>query len=231
MRAGWLVAMVLALSVGVLTARPAAAQKAEGPAHGQGHVQGAAGPGGEPAHDEGVFGWALDLAIWTIVVFGLLYVVLRYVKLPGAPAPAFVLMLEGLQKREQNIHAAMEEARRARDESLRLREQLQREMDAVGDKVRTILEDARRDAERANSEMTAKARAEMAAERERLRREIETARDQALQQLWNQSAELAMLISAKAIQRQLSTDDHRRLADEALAEIRAAGDGFRQMQT
>jgi F-type H+-transporting ATPase subunit b len=227
MRAGWLVAMVLALCVGVAAAQ----HKADGAARGQEHVQGAVGAAGEPAHDEGVFGWALDLAIWTIVVFGLLYVVLRYVKLPGAPAPAFVMMLEGLQKREQNIHAAMEEAQRARDESVRLREQLQREMAAVGDKVRTILEDARRDAERANSEMAAKARAEMAAERERMRREIEIARDQALQQLWNQSAELATLISAKTIRRQLSPDDHRRLADEALAEIRAAGDGFRQMQT
>ena len=60
------------------------------------------------------------------------------------------------------------------------------------------------------------------AERERLHRDINTARDQALKQLWEQSAQLATLISAKAIRRQLSPEDHRRLVDEALADLQGA---------
>jgi F-type H+-transporting ATPase subunit b len=59
-------------------------------------------------------------------------------------------------------------------------------------------------------------------ERERLRRDISTARDQALQEIWNQTAQLATLISAKAIRRELTDEDHRRLVDEALAELRQA---------
>ena len=70
--------------------------------------------------------------------------------------------------------------------------------------------------------MIAKARAEIQAERERLRREIEMARDQALQELWKQAADLATMISAKAIRRQLSAEDHRRLVDEALTELQGA---------
>ena len=48
------------------------------------------------------------------MVFVLLYLVLRYVKLPGASAPAFVMMLEGLRNRELSIENDLAEAERAR---------------------------------------------------------------------------------------------------------------------
>ena len=97
------------------------------------------------------------------------------------------------------------------------------ELDAASntgiDNMRDILDNARRAAERSTDEMIAKARSEIQSERDRLRREIETARDQALQELWNQAAQLATLISAKAIGRSLTEEDHRRLLDEAIAEL------------
>jgi F-type H+-transporting ATPase subunit b len=131
---------------------------------------------------------------------------------------------EGLQKREHGIQAAIDEAKRAREEAQRLREQWQREMDAANDKVRDILDLARRDAQHTTEEMVGKARGEIQAERDRLRREIETARDQAIQDLWNHTANLAALVSAKAIRRQLTPDDHRRLVEEALAELGKANE-------
>ena len=47
----------------------------------------------------------------------------------------------------------------------------------------------------------------------------EVAKDQALQEIWNQAANLATITSAQAIRRSLSPDDHRRLVDEALHEV------------
>ncbi len=156
-----------------------------------------------------------DLGIWTIVVFVLLLLVLR--RFAWGP------MLEGLQKREQNIRAAREEAERAREEAQRLRADLQAEMDRAAERVRDLLDAARRDARHASDEMLAGARVEIQKERERLHREIGMARDQALQEIWNQTAQLATLISAKAIRRQLNSDDHRRLVDDAINELRQAG--------
>jgi F-type H+-transporting ATPase subunit b len=156
-----------------------------------------------------------DLGLWTIVVFGLLLFVLR--KLAWKP------WLEATQRREQSIQQALLEAQRARDEAQRLRVQLQHEMDGAAEKVRQIMDEARADAQRAAEEMLGKARAEIQKERERLHREIGMARDQALQEIWNQTAQLATLVSAKAIRRQLSLDDHRRLVDDAIAELRRAG--------
>jgi F-type H+-transporting ATPase subunit b len=171
----------------------------------------------KPAHGEkepDIFDWALDLTIWTVVVFLVLLGVLT--KYAWGP------MLTGLQKREQNIHAAVAEAQAARDEAEKLRVLLKKDMDQAADRVRQIMDDARRDAQHTTDEMIAKARGEIQAERERLRREIEMAKDQALHELWAQTAQLAALVSSKAIRRSLTAEDHRRLVDEALAELQNA---------
>jgi F-type H+-transporting ATPase subunit b len=156
-----------------------------------------------------------DLGLWTLIVFGLLYWVLS--KLAWKP------MLEGLKRREDFYHNAMEEAKKARAEAQTLREQWQKEMDKANEKAGEVLEGARRQGKELTDDMIAKARTEIQSERGRLRREIDTARDQALHQLWNQAAQLATLVSAKAIRRNLTQEDHRRLVDEALNELASAG--------
>jgi F-type H+-transporting ATPase subunit b len=179
-------------------------------------VAGAAEAGGEEKGGVNIFNlqeW--PLGVWTVVVFLVLVVVLR--KYAWGP------MLEGLQRREQNIRETVEETQRAREEAQRLRGELQAEMDRAAEKVREIMDQARRDAQHATDDMLGKARVEIQKERERLHRDIHMARDQALQEIWTQTAQLATLISAKAIRRQLNSEDHRRLVDEAITELRQAG--------
>ena len=156
-----------------------------------------------------------ELGLWTIVIFVLLYLILR--------RAAWGPMMEGLQKREQTILTAIEDAQKARAEAQRLHEEWERRMASAEDKAREIFEDARRKAERMTEDTIAKARTEIQGERDRLHREIETAKDQALQEIWNQTARLATLVSAKAIRRQITIDDQRRLVDEALAELQDRG--------
>ena len=90
---------------------------------------------------------------------------------------------------------------------------------------RDIIQKAQTDAQRTADEILAKAKAEMQAERDRARRDLETAKDQALQELWPQTADLAAMVSTKVIRRTLTAEDHRRFVDEALADLRQAGDG------
>jgi F-type H+-transporting ATPase subunit b len=155
------------------------------------------------------------LGVWTIVVFiVLLYLLRKY---------AWGPMLEGLQRREANIHEAIASAQRARVEAEKLREQFEAQVNQAQERQREILDEGRRLAQQLRDEMVAKAREEIQTERDRTRREISMARDQALQELWNQTAHLATLVSAKVIRRQLNGDDHRRLVDEAIADLRNAG--------
>ena len=180
----------------------------------------AAAPGG--GHSQGgILDPRFDLGIWTIVVFVVLMLVLR--RFAWGP------MLEGLKRRELNIRQALEDAQRAREDAEKVRSQLQAEMSQASDKIRQMMDDARRDAQHMADEMVGKARSEIQGERDRLRREIDTARDQALQQLWGQAAQLAAMISSKAVRRELNLEDHRRLVDEAIAELHEAGNN-RQRQ-
>ena len=165
-------------------------------------------------HKPSAFEGSLDLTIWTWVVFILLFLILR--KYAWGP------MLEGLKAREANIHHAMEEARKAREEAETARARYAKEMEQANDKIRAMMEEAHRDAEATKAAIVAEAEEVIQTERERSLREIQTAREQALQDLWNQSAQLASLISTKAIRRELKAEDHRRFVDEALTEMRQA---------
>src|SRR5207244_3536909 len=123
--------------------------------------------GGGAAKKPNIFEPALELGIWTVVVFVVLLLVLR--KMAWKP------MLEGLHKREQSIHGPLDDARRDREEAERLRQQLQAEIAKAHEQVAAITEQGRQASQRSTEEMIAKARADIQAERERQRREIEMA--------------------------------------------------------
>ncbi len=198
----WLFA--LALGAACLVSDATAARAAE------------AGGGGQ----DNIFELRLDLGLWTLVVFlALLFILKRY---------AWGPILEGLQKREHSIRAALADAQSARQEANTIRAELQRQLDRAAEKVREIMDAARKDAEHTTQDMLTKARADIQADRDRLRKEIDTARDQALQDIYNHSAHLATMIAAKAIRRELTNQDQRRLVDDALGELRQAGHDWRQ---
>jgi F-type H+-transporting ATPase subunit b len=161
----------------------------------------------------------VDLGIWTLLVFLILFFLLK--KYAWGP------ILEGLHKREDAIRSAVEEAKLARAETERERAKFQREMEEAFAKIPAMMDEARRDAQTMADEMRARAQADIQADRDRLRREIELAKDQALQQIWSQAATLATLISARTLKRDVSEEDHRRLIDEALKEMRGVRNGVR----
>lgn len=156
-----------------------------------------------------------DLGLWTIIVFGGLLFILSKTAWPA--------MLEGLKKREQNISDAISAAENARNESEKTRLQLGSEMAKANDNIRAMMDEARKDASAAKDDLINAAKKEISTERDRLRREIETARDQALLDIWNQSTQLAAMISSKTIKREIRPDDHKKVFDEALKEMKAAG--------
>jgi F-type H+-transporting ATPase subunit b len=223
MRRAALMAVVVCLVAGLAFAGPA---RAADPQHGEKAGADAAQTdkhgGGHGNAEKGVFdekpNKILDLAIWTVVVFLVLLFVLG--KFAWGP------MLAGLKKREDSIRAALEEAAKARDEAHAIRLQLQQEMGQAQQKVKAIMDEARRDSQSAGEQMIAKAKADIDQERERLHREIQVETDQALQSLWTRAAELATQVSAKAIGRQLDGELQGRLIDEALTDLqKSAGRG------
>src|SRR5207248_1060454 len=117
MRRGGLLAFALFLGVALVYATPAAAAEVRAAKAGAHAAEPAQHDGGHKPVDDSPFAGEvnqiLDLAIWTVLVFILLYVVLR--------AFAWKPMLAGLKQREDSIRGALAEAAKAREEAHALR--------------------------------------------------------------------------------------------------------------
>ncbi len=150
-------------------------------------------------------------SIVTLIVFGALLAVLYTF--------AWGPILQGLKARETAQFAAVEESKRARDEAAAMRAQVQAELAKAADQVRALLDEARADAANLRTTEREAGVKEAAAERDRARREIEVAKDTALDEIYRTAVDLATNLSAKTLGRQISADDHRKLLDESLAEL------------
>jgi len=159
-----------------------------------------------------------DTGVWSVVIFVVLFLLLS--KFAWKP------MLQGLKKREDNIRGALEQAEKTRREAMELQSQLDAKMHAAGAEIAKMMDEGRRDAQGLKDQLVADAKAEIQKERDRLVREVGLAKDQALSEIWQQSVALATSMSAKAVRRGLSEEDHRRLLDESLAELKQAGTGY-----
>lgn len=154
-----------------------------------------------------------DLGIYTLIVFGILmFVLARY---------AWPHIREGLEKREVNIRSALDQARQGQVEATALLAQAKKQLDEGAVQVKAMLEEARRDADVLRAAEREQGAKDAQAERERAKREIDAAKDVALKDIYEQAVRLASLMSEKALRRTVSADDHRRLLDEALADLKA----------
>jgi F-type H+-transporting ATPase subunit b len=154
-----------------------------------------------------------DLSLYTIAVFVLLFLILYFFAWPNISA--------GLQKREEMLSAVKDAAERAKREAEEVSAKLAAEFATANDKVRAMLEEARRDADALRAKERELGQKEAATERDRAKREIDAAKDAALQEIYQKAVDLATLLSTKAVKKNLSADDHRSLVDEALAELKA----------
>jgi F-type H+-transporting ATPase subunit b len=152
-----------------------------------------------------------DLGLWTLVVFGLLFWLLS--KYAWGP------IMKGLEKRENTIASHHADAEKARAEAEKLLMEIKAQRAKASEEMAAIIAEARREADAFREAEKVRTAGDIQADRDRLKREIETARDQALSEIWDKTVQLAALVSSKAIGRVVSEDDHRRLIDESLAEL------------
>ncbi len=165
----------------------------------------------QPEEQRDIFGFSADTGVWTLVLFILLFFALK--KTAWGP------MLEGLQKREENIRRAIDEAEAASLKSQKLQAELDAKFRLAGDQIRILIDEARRDGQVLKDEMVSKAKEEIVTERDRLHRELQLATDQAMKDLLTKASDLALLVSSKAIKKSLTIEDHRVLVDDCLAEF------------
>jgi F-type H+-transporting ATPase subunit b len=175
---------------------------------GAGHGDEATSPVYQPAQ-------GIITGVATIVIFILLVAVLG--KYAWGP------ILAGLKAREEKIRkdiAAAEEARARAEATLR---QYNDQLATAEQKVRDLLTKATADAEKLAGSIRTRGQQEAEEIKERAMRDIDAAREQALSEIYQQTADLATRVAEKILRRNLNADDQRTLVNESLQELQTVG--------
>jgi F-type H+-transporting ATPase subunit b len=223
---GWVAAVAWVLPALALAADPThSAAAAEESQHGHGgetirpddpHAadQHAQSPHGTDASGHGApnpLAIGPDLALVTAVIFLVLLAVLT--KFAWRP------IVEVLDRREQSIADNIAAAAAQRDEAERLLKDYENRLADAASRIREMLEEGRRDAEATKAHIIADAKTAARAEQQRALNELRSATDTALRQLADRSAELAVELAAKILDRELNSGDHARLIRDSVAQF------------
>lgn len=169
--------------------------------HGSGHE------GGEP----NPLSVDPDLAIWTGVVFLVLFFVLSKFAWPAISA--------ALVEREKRIESNIAEAAVKHEEAKKLLLEHEAKLASAADEVRALLEEARRDAEHTKNQIIAEAKQVADQERDRALRDVERATDAAMKTLAETSANLAVELAGKVVRLNITADQQSQLVREAMSKL------------
>lgn len=125
-----------------------------------------------------------------------------------------------LEKREQSIAQTIEEAQKRQKDAEGLLAEYRARLDAAQAEAAELLAQARRQAAEARDTVVAAAQEESRKLTESARQEIERAKADAMTDLHEATARLAADIAGKVLRKTLTAEDHRRLMNDSLLEIR-----------
>ena len=151
------------------------------------------------------------LFIWTIVTFLVLLGLLA--KFAWGP------LLKALDSRQEAIRKSLDDARQAKEELERLRQESAQILKTARVEAEGIIAQSRTDAERLREELKQKAKADADAIARNAERQIQLETGRAIQQVRKEAVDLSLLIASKILQRNLSKEDNERLIEEALRQI------------
>lgn len=155
----------------------------------------------------------IDLKFLATIAVGflILFLVLR----KYAFGPIFAM----LQARQDNIRQNLDEAQSRRDEMVRLQQEYEERLAKIEDEARNKIQAAVREAQAARDEIMQRAQADAQAIVARGQGDIERQRQQAMVEMRDQLADLAIQAASRVIRKDLSGQGHAQLIDEVIAGV------------
>ena len=138
------------------------------------------------------------LAIWSLIIFVLLIVILGKF--------AFKPIAAALKEREQNISDSLAQAEKARAEMAALTSKNEELLNQAKEERNKILAEAREVAEKLKADLLDKAHTESLKKMTDAFREIETQKNAAIVEIKNTVGQMALQIAEKVIRKELHTD-------------------------
>lgn len=152
---------------------------------------------------------------WTLAIFVVLLIVLsKY---------AFKPLIAAVEAREEALEAAIAAARNDRAAAAKLLAEQQQALDAARAEAQKFIADGRATSEKLRASMLEETKAAQQDLLERARRDIEGEKVRAIADLRREAVDLALAGAGKLIARNLDDAGNRKLVEDFLASIPAAG--------
>ncbi len=162
-------------------------------------------PTGAPLH------FKTDLALWSLIVFGLFILVLRLF--------AWGPLIQALDERELRVVSAIDKAESSQKEAEELVKEHALKIEAAQDEIQSMMVEARSDADRIKQDVLEQARKEAETIKSHALNEIDRARELALKDLFDQMNGRVIDATEQVLGRALNESDRDRLITEALSQI------------
>ncbi|MEM1095288.1 MAG: F0F1 ATP synthase subunit B [Bacteroidota bacterium] len=146
------------------------------------------------------------LAVWTVVAFGIVFLLLK--------SKAWPIITAALAEREEKIQSSLDEAKHALAEAKKLQSDNAAARREAEQQAQRILRDAREAAERLKAEQVTETRAQIQQMQEQARQDIENEKQSAIQELRAEVADLAIQAASKILDENLDASRQRTLVDK-----------------
>ncbi len=152
--------------------------------------------------------FSVDLALFTLVIFvGMLLILTKFAWRP---------ILDGLAARERRVAEDIEAAKHAYDQAQVNLKQYEQRLAAVAQEANDIVSQAKKEALTLKDRIMTEAGEEAQRQRDRAVADIRAAKDAAVRELAQKSAESAVQLAGSIVGRSLQSNDHQRLIDESI---------------
>ncbi len=198
------VALLCVLIAGVvllLTADPALAAEAAKDAPGKGE------------QESSLLSFDVGSYIWKLIIFGVFFLLLAKFVWPP--------ILKGLQDREQKQRRDLQDAERAAKEADKTLAEYKQQLAEAQKEAQRIVDESRTAAQQVAAQVKADADRDAQQRIERVQKEIAAAKESALADIYEQSAELSTQIASRILKRELNPQDQQGLVTESLQQIQA----------
>jgi len=161
--------------------------------------------------DANPFAGTIFQAVAAAITFLTVYFVLK--------AKAWGPILKGLQDRENRIKDDLEQAEAASRNARQTLAEYEQKLVGAQDEARKIIEQGKVDAQKLAASLREQTQAEITLMRQRAQDQIHAAREQALSEIYEQTAVIATQVASRILQREINPEDQRELVERSLTEL------------
>jgi F-type H+-transporting ATPase subunit b len=154
---------------------------------------------------------SVGLMVWTLFLFGVSMLILSKV--------AFPRIADALDKRQRAIEESIDTAERIRREADELLAEYRERLTAARQQADEIVARARKAGEQQEADFVVAGKRRREELLEQARKDIEMETRRAIQEIRAEVADMTILATEKVTRKTLTTDDQRRLVEEAVAEL------------